>query len=155
MKSFLAAIFILLLSFPGNAFARTYRCNGMVRHRPCEQEVTGDNFRVLHNPSSQAMRTHSGSSRGALKPGFFSKVSGASFEPIDKTLGRWRGFISGNGLVHLHMQIYRNKVLESTRYMGKILLSPSDRSIPFRFESALPKGTDWSWNILGSETPPL
>lgn len=148
MRSLLIICGLIGLISPDAAAQRMYRCNGMVQFYPCDQEL----FKKRpSSPSARAMGSTSSSTRsnGAVRPelappGTYAQVLKKSYQRAGNQ-GWWRGTVKGNGHVHLHLQIVRNGVIESTRYMGSVLLK--ERSTWFSFKSPLPGGHGWSWNI--------
>ena len=68
-----------------------------------------------------------------------------TFERASQNEGVWRGRVGGNGLVHLHLFIYRKGRLFAKRYMGSVTLRNEDTF--FVFKSAVPEDDEWTWVI--------
>lgn len=121
---------------------RQYRCNGRVQYHPCHVEL----FKRREGPSMSA----DARARPAIpEPASttFAAVTTQTYRR-DGGLGWWRGTVEGNGRVHLHLQIFRRGVIESTRYMGNVTLA--GKSTWFSFKGPLPDGHDWSWLVVAS-----
>lgn len=151
----LLIVLLALLTLPTSGSARTlYRCEGRVQFRPCEQSFSNSTTRSaraeLALPMKSSPTTERITPRAQYGANAFSKVIKQSYSRLSKNQGLWKGRVAGNGKVHLTLQIFRNGILESSRYMGNVLLNPTDRSISFHFKSYLPKGNDWTWKILTS-----
>jgi hypothetical protein len=69
----------------------------------------------------------------------------SEYKKISPTRGQWSGWLEGKGPVELKLTILDSGVPISTRYMGKVTLM--GRSIPFEYESFLPKQKKWNWEI--------
>ena len=78
----------------------------------------------------------------------FVKILKQSFEPAQNKQGVWRGALAGTGTIKLSLQILRNGLVESTRYVGKITLAQTDKGTTFAFKAPIPSGNGWSWKIL-------
>ncbi|MFM1846674.1 MAG: hypothetical protein RL417_148 [Pseudomonadota bacterium] len=130
----------------GAAAQRVYRCNGMIQFYPCGQDL----FKKRPAPLTSRREVSSRSdirARAALggdTPGAYAEVVKKSYQRAGSQ-GWWRGTVKGNGQVHLQLQILRNGLVESTRYMGNVLLK--DKATWFSFKSPLPAGSGWSWDI--------
>ncbi|NLF25658.1 MAG: hypothetical protein GX589_08405 [Deltaproteobacteria bacterium] len=89
------------------------------------------------------------SNRVAASPGgFAAEVTRSSFEVHSPNRGLWKGFVRGNGTIHLTLQIIRNGIVESTRYIGSVAQLYTEKPTSFFYTGPLPKGSDWSWTIV-------
>jgi hypothetical protein len=135
-----ALILICLTLFIFQPCQALYRCNGRVQQYPCESPV-----RVVRGFGSHYMpkpRRPVNSQRP------YAKILLSEFEFLPQSEGIWRGRVTGNGTVHLHLQIKKNGKVESTRYMGNVALA--GKSTTFAFRSVTPPGANWSWDIVAS-----
>lgn len=77
-----------------------------------------------------------------------SPVTGVTYQPISAKRGRWRGSISGNGKTFLILRFYQGKRLIEQRFVGTVQLNPSDRQVPFSFESPRPHVPGLRWKVF-------
>lgn len=79
-----------------------------------------------------------------------AQVFNKNFRPIGSGQGLWEGFVSGRGLLSLTLMIYNNGQLKETRYIGQVQQSLREKPTKFRFKSALPLITNWTWDVAVS-----
>ena len=120
---------------------RQYRCNGMIKYYPCDQDLFKRRSPTV--PRDPRARPRLQQSTGEL----FAEVLQQSYQPAGAQ-GWWRGTVRGKGRVHLQLQILRNGAVESTRYMGNVVLQ--GKSTWFSFKSPVPAGRGWSWLVVAS-----
>ena len=98
------------------------------------------------SPAARLVRV----SRGASIGGESSRVEVANptFSHYAGSRGLWRGYVRGEGKIHLTLQILRGGIVESTRYIGSVMQRRWEKPTPFVFTAALPKGSGWSWLIV-------
>ena len=145
LKILSALVLILVFTAPEANAAKLYRCNGKVQYRPCGQEL--HTYKVTYSKSTSSgpryrysVKKHTGGNK-------YVKVIRQSLKKLSKSEGLWRGYLHGNGMAHLFLNIFRGSVKETTRSIGKIPLSTKDGEILFHFRSSLPQGTGWTWRI--------
>jgi hypothetical protein len=130
-----------VLTFGTHTAESQYRCNGRVYQAPCLEKVPQSselkNLLITRYASGRAQGEE------ALR---YAKILNASFEPRRGAEGIWRGRVAGNGMIYLHLRIFRGGKFESMRYMGKVPLR--NKNTTFAFKSALPKGSQWTWDII-------
>jgi len=73
-----------------------------------------------------------------------------SFTRLANGQGQFRGLISGQGTVHLNLLFFEGERLVSRKYMGYVEIARGEKSVPFRFQTPLPKGNQLKWRILAS-----
>jgi len=142
-------IWVILVGLSSGVEAqRVYRCNGMIQYYPCGQDLfkkrtttTGSSSVAPRLPDDVRARAALG---GNSTPGAYAEIVKKSDQKAGNQ-GWWRGTVRGKGQIHLQLQILRNGLVESTRYMGNVFLK--DKSTWFSFKSALPSGKGWSWDI--------
>ena len=140
-------ISLVMLIFVSNAnAAKLYRCDGRVQYRPCEQKL--HNYEVTYKETSKPRYRYSTKTkqRGAK----YVRVVRQSLRKITLNEGLWRGYVEGNGMVQLMLDIFRGGTRESRRIIGSLPLHEKDGQVLFHFRSSLPKGFGWSWKISGS-----
>ncbi len=131
---------LLFILLPSSALAvRPYRCNGMVQFRPCSSAAQIK----LPGQAPKAMPHH------LKKPSIKStaKLLSSSYTALRGQKGQWRGYLAGKGLARLTLDIFQNGKRITSRYMGKVKLTPKDKRVSFAFESPTPKGRNWTWAI--------
>lgn len=158
MKFVKTALVLVLALLPTYAHAaKLYRCQGKVQYRPCNQALITHSgrynspYRALQDSATRLARAQIKSQSSSISDDLYAEVVKSTFKKLtcskkQCTDGQWRGVIRGNGTVHLTLQILRNGLPESTRYMGNIKLLNSETS--FNFVSSSPSGKDWSWQVL-------
>jgi len=73
-----------------------------------------------------------------------------SFTKLANGQGQFRGLISGQGTVHLNLLFFEGERLVLRKYMGYVEIARGETSVPFRFQTPLPKGHQLKWRILAS-----
>lgn len=150
---FTLGIAISSVAYPINTYAaKQYRCQGKVQYRPCEQAlithsgIYSSPYRALQDSAARNARAQIKRQSNNTMGELYAEVIRSNFKKLPRAEGQWRGIIRGNGTIHLTLQILRNGIPESTRYMGNITLLNSETS--FNFVSTSPPGKDWTWQIL-------
>lgn len=126
---------------------RVFRCNGMVQFYPCGQELFKKRPTTRSTSTLTPRPTGDPRARAALTgpgPDAYAEIVKKSYQKSGSQ-GWWRGTVKGNGQVHLQLEILRHGAIESTRYMGHVVLK--NKSTWFSFKSPLPRGQGWSWDI--------
>lgn len=138
MKLLILALPILIALAPPDAEAmRPVRCNGRIQFKPCTVDA----------PSNlEARRVQRTAKRHSQAQ--FARVIDPKLTKVASGRGNWHGRVEGNGTITLSLQILRRGVLESKLHMGSVVLR--NKSTPFSFLSSLPRGGDWSWNIIAA-----
>jgi len=146
---------ILLLLFtlgvtPAEA-QKPFRCSGRIQFYPCDQ-ILFPTRTPAHPAVSPAIPEpgRAALSGQGVQGRLFAQVTKQSYQRANRSTGWWRGTIRGNGTVHLELQILRNGLLESTRYMGNVRLL--NKATWFSFRSPLPAGRGWTWKIRAFAT---
>ena len=74
-----------------------------------------------------------------------------SYTLLSNGQGRFRGFVSGQGTVHLNLVFFEGERVVARKYMGYVQLKKGEKRVPFRFETTLPEGRSLKWRILATE----
>lgn len=140
MARFLLITILAVLLLPTSALAaKPYHCNGRVQFRPCEPGAEPQLIRTRRDSPPRFSRRPSIKSK--------AKIVSSSFTALRGQKGRWRGYVSGVGLAQLTLDIFREGKRLTSKYMGKVNLTPQDKKVSFAFESSTPKGGNWTWAI--------
>ena len=84
-----------------------------------------------------------------IQPGRrFASILSPSFQKISKDRGAWKGYIKGNGHISLRLLISKDGELLSSRYIGHLQQSITEKPTPFKFIGSIPKEGKWSWKIV-------
>lgn len=150
MKNLLFILGLIIVGATTTEAQRLFRCNGMVQFYPCGQDL----FKKRPVTRAPAAATPSPAADPRARAALKRPTAGAYAQIVKKSYQRsgaqgwWRGTVKGNGEVHLQLDILRNGLVESTRYMGNVVLK--NKSTWFSFKSPLPHGQGWSWEIRAS-----
>ena len=131
------ALLLTFLCAGQSALALPQKCNGRIRHRPCEASDFEPKAQKIGpaQPHKQ-LQSHGEVSEVTLKKDKLGKF------------GVWRGFVRGKGQLQLVLKILKPATPNFLWKLGQIELSPEDGPIRFTFKAPLPEGPAWSWEIL-------
>lgn len=125
---------------------RVYRCHGLVQHRPCGAAPATSEIVSQAKFLRQGTRTHS-DARFQLRTGPFARVVEKNYRRLGPKLGHFRGYVEGNGLVRLTLKILRNGGPAVRKLIGSVHLDPGEKPVLFSFQSSVPPGSGWQWQI--------
>jgi hypothetical protein len=140
LGSQLLAIQFLVMNCP-NAWATRRVCsNGTVSHSSCPEDFSTSLYGSRSaGASAQTAVGGTPSSAKIVEPVLIKHRGG---------MGLWKGHIRGQGKVRLILAISRDGTVVEHREMGSVEVSLSEKPTRFNFQSSLPSGDAWTWQIL-------
>jgi hypothetical protein len=152
-RALFIAVFLIGTGILGaqSAHARVWRCEGKVQFRPCKQTFSLDTNR--NSRAAIPALSASGSPRASLRRVAPRRSAGAisvirqNYRKLSASVGHWYGRIQGNGPAHLYLDIFKQGVRISERYMGNVDLTPRDKDISFNFTGPIPPVAGWTWQV--------
>jgi hypothetical protein len=143
----LIALPLLSLLCSDFALANQYRCAGRVQYRPCEESSAGS-APTSNLRGNLPTAPHHGVAARTSSNLHYAKVLTPSFTRGPNAQGVWTGIIEGNGEIEMELQLKRNGRLETSWYMGRVVLQ--NRATTFKFVAQPPSGSNWSWSIVAT-----
>lgn len=135
--------FALVLPFASVSAERITCPNGIVQYLPCSPEQ-----RKAERIAGKSMTIARPRPQTARAPHNTAKVLKKSFRQLSSSLGRWDGYVSGRGKVHLQLVLLKQGRILASRYIGSVFQKYKEKPTKFTFKSSLPTEHGWSWKII-------
>lgn len=111
--------------------------DGTVQYTPCTAQ---QNVKITRSKNAIHRRIPGSTTQ--------TSVLGKTFRRISTAQGLWEGFVAGSGTTHLKLVFMKDGSVLETRYIGSVTRKSAERPTKFKFISALPGESDWSWQIV-------